>query len=115
MLLGIGPVFGVYFLGESGGSLVEEQGQDAQVPAEPVLDDLDELPLDFGVDLLLLEQDNVVGLLGGLGPTEDRVGRQHSLVLLPRVDHQGHMDVVQCRKLAEFRDDLENVDNYLKN
>ena len=47
---------------------------------------LHEFSLDLEVDFLLLQDDHVVCLLGGLCPAKDRVRGQPLVVLLPRVD-----------------------------
>ena len=52
----------------------------------------------------------VIGLLSRLGAAVDGVGGQDLAdVLLPRVDDQRQVDVVQRGELAEPLNDLENI------
>ena len=69
--------------------------------------------LHFGIDLFLLQEHYVVGLLSRLRPAVYGVGRQCRLVLLPRVDHQRHVNVVHSGKLAELLYHLGRADEDL--
>ena len=56
--------------------------------------------------VLGLEQKDIVGLLRRLAAAEDALDGESLLQILPRVDHQGDVHVVQGRELPEHLDTL---------
>ena len=75
---------------------------DAEVTRESVLHDLQMFPLDLGqLRLLCLQQHHIVRLLSGFAPAKDAVNGQPLLQVLPRVDDQGYVDIVEGGELPE--------------